>query len=337
MNQKQVLVTGACGEIGQALVQGLAERGGVDIITADLAALPENIQPYVSEHYRGDMLNKTKYFYDYDFEVIYHLAAFLSSKAETMPEEAQKVNVEGTMQLLLLAAFKSEKCEKSVKFFFPSSIAAYGLPNAAAKIKAGRIQENEWLKPHTMYGANKRYCEDLGDYFSHHYGQRHLEPNPPAMVDFRSLRFPGLVSACTVPSGGTSDYGPEMLHAAAQGIPYACYVREDTGLPFMAMPDAVRSIFMLMDAPRDTITQTVYNVNAFSLTAGDFQRRAKKAFPDAQISFEPNILRQGIVDSWPADLNDDLARKDWNWKPDFGVDKFFDVYFLPEIRKKYHI
>ena len=337
MNQKQVLVTGACGEIGQALVQGLAERGGVDIITADLAPLPENIQPYVSEHYRGDMLNKTKYFYDYDFDVIYHLAAFLSSKAETMPEEAQKVNVEGTMQLLLLAAFKSEKCGQPVKFFFPSSIAAYGLPDAATKIKVGRILEDQWLKPHTMYGANKRYCEDLGDYFSHYYGQRHLEPNPPAMVDFRSLRFPGLVSAFTVPSGGTSDYGPEMLHAAAQGIPYTCYVRDDTSLPFMAMPDAVKSIFMLMDAPRETITQTVYNVNAFSQTAEEFRQRALNAFPGAQISYEPNILRQGIVDSWPADLDDDLARKDWDWKPEYGVDEFFEVYFLPEIRKKYQI
>ena len=333
MSQSQVLVTGACGEIGQALVQGLAERGGVDIITADLAPLPERIQPHISEHFRGDMLNKTKYFYDYDFDIIYHLVAFLSSKAETMPEEAQKVNVEGTMQLLLLAAFKSEKCGRPVQFFFPSSIAAYGLPDAATKLKAGKVLEDQWLKPHTMYGANKRYCEDLGDYFSHFYGQRHLEPNPPAMVDFRSLRFPGLVSAFTLPSGGTSDYGPEMLHAAAQGTPYACYVRGDTSLPFMAMPDAVRATFMLMDAPRDSLSRSVYNVSAFSQTAEEFRQRAVKAFPGAQITYEPNVLRQGIVDSWPADVDDSLARKDWGWTPEFDADRFFEVYFLPEIRK----
>jgi len=335
MGEKQVLITGACGEIGQALIQELVKRGGYRIVTSDLAPLPESIRPYSSEHYQGDMLNKTKYFYDYDFDIIYHLAAFLSSKAETMPEEAQKVNVEGSMQLLLLAAYKSEKRGKAVQFFFPSSIAAHGLPDPQTKIKAGRVKEDEWHRPHTMYGANKLYCEDLGNYFSHYSGQRHLDPNPPVMLDFRALRFPGLVSAFTLPSGGTSDYGPEMLHAAAQGKPYACFVRADSSLPFMAMPDAVKSIFMLMDAARGTISQSVYNVSAFSMTAGDFSKRAIKAFPGAQITFEPNIRRQGIVDSWPADVDDSLARKDWGWKPDFDVDRFFEDYFLPEIRKRY--
>ena len=177
MSKKQVLVTGACGEIGQALIQGLAQRGGYHIVTSDLAPLPKSIQPYVSEHFQGDMLNKTKLFYDYDFEII-----FLSSKAESMPEEAHKVNVEGTMQLLLLAAYKSEKKSRAVQFFFPSSIAAHGLPDAKTKTAVGCIKEDEWLRPHTMYGANKLYCEDLGNYFSRYYGQRHLEPEPPVKV-----------------------------------------------------------------------------------------------------------------------------------------------------------
>lgn len=335
MAEKQVLITGACGEIGQALIQELVKRGGYHIVTSDLAPLPESIRELSNEHYQGDMLNKTKYFYDYDFDIIFHLAAFLSSKAETMPEEAQKVNVEGSMQLLLLAAYKSEKRGKAVQFFFPSSIAAHGMPDAQTKAKAGRVKEEEWHKPHTMYGANKLYCEDLGNYFSHYSGQRHLDPNPPVMVDFRALRFPGLVSAFTLPSGGTSDYGPEMLHAAAQGKPYACFVRADSSLPFMAMPDAVKSIFMLMDARRETISQSVYNVSAFSMTAGEFRERALKAFPGANITFEPNIRRQGIVDSWPADVDDSLARKDWGWKPDYDVDRFFEDYFLPEIHKRY--
>lgn len=335
MGERQVLITGACGEIGQALIQELVKRGGYHIVTSDLAPLPESIRNLSNEHYQGDMLNKTKYFYDYDFDIIFHLAAFLSSKAETMPEEAQKVNVEGSMQLLLLAAYKSEKRGKEVQFFFPSSIAAHGLPDPQTKVKAGRVKEDEWHRPHTMYGANKLYCEDLGNYFSHYSGQRHLDPVPPVMVDFRALRFPGLVSAFTLPSGGTSDYGPEMLHAAAQGKPYACFVRADSSLPFMAMPDAVKSIFMLMDARRDAISQSVYNVSAFSMTAGEFRERALKAFPGAAITFEPNIRRQGIVDSWPANVDDSLARKDWGWKPDYDVDRFFEDYFLPEIRKRY--
>jgi threonine 3-dehydrogenase len=335
MNDKHVLVTGACGEIGQALVHGLARRGGYKIITSDLAPLPESILPYVNQHFQGDLLNKSKVFYDFNFETIFHLAAFLSSKAETMPEEAHKVNVEGTMQLLLLAAYKSEKNGKAVQVFFPSSIAAHGLPDAKTKMTAGCIREDEWLRPHTMYGANKLYCEDLGNYFSRYYGQRHLDPDPTVMLDFRALRFPGLVSAFTLPSGGTTDYGPEMLHAAAQGKPYACFVKADTSLPFMGMPDAVKSIFMLMDAPRAAITQSVYNVSAFSQTAEQFRQRAVQAFPGADIRFEPNNRRQGIVDSWPADVDDNLARRDWGWKPDYDVEGFFEEYFLPEIKKRY--
>lgn len=335
MTEKLVLVTGACGEIGQALIQELDRLGGCRIITSDLAPLPDCIRTISSEHFQGDMLFKIKLFYDYDFDEIYHLAAFLSSKAETMPEEAHKVNVEGTMQLLLLGAYKSEKRGRAVKLFFPSSIAAYGLPDAATKTAAGKIKEAEWLQPHTMYGANKVYGENLGNYFSRYYGQRHLEPNPPTMLDFRGLRFPGLVSAFTVPSGGTSDYGPEMLHAAAQGKPYACFVREDSSLPFMAMPDAVKSILMLMAAPRFSITQPVYNVAAFSMTAGGFRKRALQAFPGANITFAPNIRRQGIVDSWPADVDDSQARKDWCWEPDYNEERFFNEYFIPEIRNRY--
>jgi threonine 3-dehydrogenase len=335
MSEKAVLITGACGEIGQALVQCLVERGGIRIVTADLAPLPESIKSMPAEHIQGDLVNKIKVFYDYDFDVIFHLAASLSSKAEVATEEAHRINVEGTMQLLMLAAYKSEKLKKSVKFLFPSSIAAYGFPTLAAKRAAGVVKEEDCNTPHTMYGCNKLYCEKLGMYYSLYCSQRHLDPNPPTMLDFRAIRFPGLISAFTVPSGGTSDYGPEMLHAAAQGKPYACFVREDTKISFMAMPDAIKSLLMLTDAPREKLTGQVYNIAAFSLTAGQFRQRAIKAFPSAQITFEPNPRRQGIVDSWPEEVNDVLARKDWGWKPDYNADKFFDEYFLPEITKRY--
>lgn len=335
MTENQVLVTGACGEIGQALVQGLAQHGGYRIVSADLAPLPDTISHLVAEHVRGDLVNKVKIFYDYDFDVIFHLAASLSSKAEESPEMAHRINVEGTMQMLAMAAYRSEKYDKHVKFLFPSSIAAYGLRNLEEKKFAGCVKENEYNAPQTMYGCNKLYCEKLGVYYSRFLGQRHLEPNPPTMLDYRAIRFPGLISAFTVPSGGTSDYGPEMLHAAAQGRPYACFVREDTKISFMAMPDAVKSLLMLMEAPRENLTCPVYNISAFSLTAGKFRDRAVQAFPGAQITFEPNVRRQGIVDSWPEDLDDAKAREEWGWKPDYDVERFFDEYFLPEIRKRY--
>ena len=335
MTEKVVLVTGACGEIGQALVQGLAKQGGYRIVTADLSPLPENIKDVSTEHAQGDLVYKIKTFYDYDFDIIFHLAASLSSKAEVSSEDAHRINVEGTMQLLMLAAYRSEKYQKSVKFIFPSSIAVYGMPDLETKKLAGCVKEEEYNLPHTMYGCNKLYCEKLGTYYSLYYGQKHLDERPPHMLDFRSIRFPGLISAFTLPHGGTSDYGPEMLHAAAQGNSYSCFVREDTKISFMAMPDAIKSLLMLVDVPREKLHHQIYNIGAFALTAGEFRDRASRAFPSAQIAFAPNPRRQGIVDSWPEDVDDSLARADWGWQPDYDTDAFFDEYFLPGIKKRY--
>ena len=209
----------------------------------------------MAEHVAGGSgLQESKTFYDYDFDIIFHLAASLSSKAEVATEEAHRINVEGTMQLLMLAAYRSEKYNKAVKFLFPSSIAAYGMPNIEAKKQAGAVKEADWNTPHTMYGCNKLYCEKLGMYYGKYFGQKHLDANPPTMLDFRAIRFPGLISAFTLPSGGTSDYGPEMLHAAAQGKPYSCFVRADTKISFMAMPDAIKSLLMMMDVPREKLS-----------------------------------------------------------------------------------
>ncbi len=335
MTEKSVLVTGACGEIGQALVQGMAERGGYRIVTADLAPLPDSIQAFSAEHVQGDLVNRIKQFYDYDFDIIFHLAASLSSKAEVATEEAHRINVEGTMQLLMLAAYRSEKYRSRSSSSSPAPSPPTACRTWRRKGRQGSVKEEEWNAPHTMYGCNKLYCEKLGIYYSRYYGQKHLDPNPPVMLDFRAIRFPGLISAFTLPSGGTSDYGPEMLHAAAQGKPYACFVREDTKISFMAMPDAIKSLFMLTDVPREKLSQQVYNIAAFAITAGEFRDRAVKAFPGAKITFEPNPRRQGIVDSWPEDVDDSRARKEWGWKPDYDEDKFFEEYFLPEIRKRY--
>jgi nucleoside-diphosphate-sugar epimerase len=332
---RAVLVTGACGEIGQALVQELAARGGYRIVTADIAPLPDVITPAVTEHVQGDLIYKIKTLYDYDFDLIFHLAASLSSKAEVATEEAHRINVEGTMQLLMLAATAREVPQ--VREVPVSQLHSGPWPDLSEKHSAGRVREQDFNTPHTMYGCNKLYCEKLGTYYSRYCGQHHLDPNPPVMLDFRALRFPGLISALTLPSGGTSDYGPEMLHAAAQGRPYACFVREDTKISFMAMPDAIKSLMMLMDVPRDRLSQVVYNVAAFALTAGEFRDRAVKAFPGAQISFEPNPRRQGIVDSWPEDVDDSQARRDWNWHPDYDADAFFNQYFLPKIRARYNL
>jgi nucleoside-diphosphate-sugar epimerase len=335
MRKKVFLITGASGEIGQALVKSLANQNEMPIITLDIAPLPVEVQSMVTS-FQGDIMDRallSRLISEYEVDTIYHLAALLSTRSEFTPEAAHKVNVEGTLGLLNLAAEQSEWRDAPVKFIFPSSIAAYGLPDLETKTAYTRVREWEWNNPRTMYGCNKLYCEQLGIYFSKYY--RQLAAELPVMLDFRSLRFPGLISAFTVPSGGTSDYGPEMLHYAAQKKPYACFVREDVRIPFMVMPDAVKSLILLTEAPKSALKHSVYNVTSFSLSAGEFLDWVLKFFPDAQISFQPDIKRQAIVDSWPADLDDSAARRNWSWEPDYDVNRSFAEYLVPNIRKMY--
>ena len=335
MRKKVILITGAAGEIGQALIKSLAATGSNQVLSLDLHDLPDDMDGY-STHILGDVLDKNLFarlVTEYDFDVIYHLAALLSTRSEFAPELAHQVNVNGTLLLMQMAAEQSQRRGEPVRFIFPSSIAVYGLPDLETKARDFYVREWDWNYPTTMYGCNKLYCEMLGTYFGSHYQQ--LSRTTPTMLDFRAVRFPGLISAYTTPSGGTSDYGPEMLHAAAQGKPYACFVREDSVIPFMAMPDAVTSLLQLASAERQTLRRTVYNVTSFSLTAVQFRDEVLKAFPNAQITFEPDVQRQGIVDSWPAGLADKAARRDWGWEPAYGVTRAFAEYLVPNIRQRY--
>lgn len=336
MRKKGILITGAAGEIGDALIRSLAAHEHHQVITLDIRPLSAETNELVT-HVQGDLLDSAllaRLVSEYEISIIYHLAALLSTRAEFTPEAAHKVNVEGTLQLLKLASEQSQWRGEPVLFIFPSSIAAYGMPDLETKERYPRVREWEWNYPKTMYGCNKLYCELLGVYYSDSY--RQLAAERPVMLDFRSVRFPGLVSAYTVPSGGTSDYGPEMLHAAAQRLPYACFVREDTIIPFMAMPDAITALLNLASAPANALSRRVYNVTSFSLTAAEFRERVIKDFPDAQITFEPDLKRQGIVDSWPAGLNDNDARRDWGWAPAYDLERSFDEYLVPNIRSRYH-
>ncbi len=154
-------------------------------------------------------------------------------------------------------------------------------------------------------------------------------------VDFRGVRFPGLISAFTLPSGGTSDYAPEMIHAAAKKEPHECFVRPDARIPFLSMPDAVHALLHLAQAPRDSLNRLVYNVTSFSLSAEEIRALVLQAFPDAQISFQVDEKRQAIVDTWPADLDDTAARRDWGWEPELDLDRSFNQYLIPNIKKRY--
>jgi threonine 3-dehydrogenase len=335
MRKKVTLITGVAGEVGQALVEQLAQHRSDNLLTLDVRPAPEHIARYAT-HIQGDILDKAllaRLVSEYEITTIYHLAALLSTRAEFTPVAAHQVNVEGTLGLLQLAADQSEWRGEPVMFIFPSSIAAYGVPDLETKANFPRVREWEWNYPITMYGCNKLYCEMLGTYFGQNF--RQLAAEQPIMLDFRCVRFPGLISAFTIPSGGTSDYGPEMLHAAAKGEAYACFVREDTRIPFMAMPDAVNSLLQLAKSPKDQLERCVYNVTSFSLSAAQIRDLVVQAFPRAQITFMPDLKRQAIVDSWPADLNDNPARREWGWQPAYDVDRCFKEYLVPNISRRY--
>ena len=307
------------------------------IITLDVAPLDRALTPLVTREFTGsitdgDLLDRL--LAEFEVDLIFHLAALLSTRSEFTPMTAHHVNVEGTLNLLEFAQRQGESHGRPVVFMYPSSIAAYGLPDVTAKMAAGRVQEDHYLNPTTMYGCNKLYCEQLGGYYARHYKQLAADA-ASRRVDFRCVRFPGLISAMTLPAGGTSDYAPEMIHAAARGEQYECFVRPDTTIPFMAMPDAIDALLKLSAAPVGELRRTAYNVAAFSRSAAEIRDVVLKAFPKASIAFKVDEKRQAIVDSWPADVDDSAARADWGFNPSHDFTRAFDEYLIPTIRRRY--
>jgi nucleoside-diphosphate-sugar epimerase len=332
-----VLITGASGEIGHALITRFADDTDHQVITLDVKPLEADLARLVHQEFIGSILDTNlleRMLSEYEVDHVFHLAALLSTRSEFTPMTAHQVNVEGTMNLLEFAQKQGESHGRPVIFMYPSSIAAYGLPDAETKARIGKVTENEWTKPTTMYGCNKLYCEHMGRYYAKRYKQL-AAGTLSGKVDFRSLRFPGLISAVTVPSGGTSDYAPEMIHAAAQGKPYACFVRPDTRIPFMAMPDGVEALVRLASAPRASLNHTVYNVGAFNPSAEEIRQIVLKAFPASEITYKVDEKRQGIVDAWPADVDDSAARADWGYAPTYDLERAFSGYLIPTIRRRY--
>ena len=339
MSKPVVLVTGANGEIGRSLLQTVAAHGGFDVVTLDLTLPPDALRSLVVASYAGNIMDR--YLLDqvaahHEVDMVFHLAALLSTRGERDPELAHQVNVEGTLNVLRMAQNQSARLGRPVRFIFPSSIAVYGLPSLEEKRAVGRVREEQWNVPITMYGCNKLYCEHVGRYFTLHaraarLGARRrahrlpLDPLPRAHLGRHGAH------------GGTSDFGPGMIHAAASGTPYSCFVRPDARIPFMAMPDAVRALLDLARADRERLTTCVYNIGAFSLSAAQIADRVKKSFPAARIDYEPDPARTAIVASWPEDVDDARARADWGWQPRYPWDRAFDEYLVPNITARYAV
>ena len=335
--QKAVLVTGANGEMGHGLIRRFAERGDYRVLALDLRPLDADLHDKVETYVVGDILDARlleRLVSEFEVHTIFHLAALLSTRAEFSPETAHDVNVQGTLNLLRMATQQSKSHGERVKFLFPSSIAAYGLPDLKTKARHDKVTESQFNLPTTMYGCNKLYCEHLGNYYARYYKRLAVDEDKKG-VDFRAIRFPGLISALTVPHGGTSDYAPEMIHAAAQSKAYTCFVRADTRISFMAMPDAIDALMGLMDADREDLTSHVYNITAFAPSAHELAELTMRAFPGASITFEPDLRRQAIVDTWPSDVDDSRARADWSFSPRYDLKTTFDDYLIPHIKARY--
>jgi threonine 3-dehydrogenase len=330
------LVTGAGGEIGHGLLVRLAEAGAT-LVTLDLNPLDSTLASLVSREFMGSITDAAlleRILAEFEVDLVFHLAALLSTRSEFTPLTAHRVNVEGTLHVLEFAQKEGESHGRPVVVVYPSSIAVYGLPSLEAKLRANVVGEDEHLQPITMYGCNKLSCEQLGHYYGGYYKQLSAEASAPH-VDFRAVRFPGLISATTLPAGGTSDYAPEMIHAAARGEPYACFVRPDTRIPFLAMPDAVEALVTLANVPRERLSRSTYNAGGFSPSAREIRDAVVQAFSDASITFHVDEKRQRIVDSWPAAMDDAAARSDWGFSPQYDFEHAFSEYLIPTIRQRY--
>ncbi len=295
---EKILVTGATGQIGSELTFELRKKYGNDnVVAAGHRKKPNEELLESGPFVYLDVTDKEsieRVVKEYDIDTIYHLAAVLSAVGEEKPQLAWHVNMDGLYNVLEIARER-----ELVRVFWPSSIAVFG--PEAPKINT---PQNTVLIPQTVYGVTKVAGELLCNYYFTKFG-----------LDVRSVRYPGIISSETLPGGGTTDYAVEIFYEAIKHKRYICFVREDTVLPMMYMPDCLKAALDLMEADSAKITcRTSYNVNAMSFSAGELASEIKKYVPDFVCEFKPDF-RQKIADSWPMSINDSLARRDWGWKP----------------------
>ena len=316
-----ILITGINGEMGTALIKRLSNIQNDKIIGIDIAQAKKKILPLLNKSYVGDIRDQKlldKVFSQNKISTIYHLAAILSTKAESDPFFSHQVNVDGFLNLIN----KIKINKKPVKFFFPSSIAVYFL-----KDNSKTVIESDFCVPNNIYGCNKLYCEQLGSYFSK-YAQD--MPN----FDFRSIRFPGIISTNTLPQGGTSDYAPEMIHNAIQHKNYECFVDAKSCIPFMLMPDAINAIIQLMSVGKNSLHQNVYHIQAFNPSVDEIYKELKIFFPKFKLTYNINKKRQMLIDSWPSQLNQKAAENDWKWCAKYNF-KNGIKFLIPKIKEFY--
>ncbi|MBS1744581.1 MAG: NAD-dependent epimerase/dehydratase family protein [Bacteroidetes bacterium] len=302
-HKERILVIGASGQIGVELTMALRNiYGNANVIASDLREPNELLRgtgPYVSL----DVMNKEMLHVQVirqNITQIYLLAAILSATGEKNPNLAWNLNMQGLLNVLDIAREEHLK-----KVYWPSSIAVFG-PTSPKK----NCPQQTIIEPITVYGISKYAGEFWCNYYNKRFG-----------VDIRSLRYPGLISYKSDPGGGTTDYAVEIYHDALEDEKYTCFLKEDTYLPMMYMPDAIRATLELMEAPAEKITvRTSYNISGISFSPAEIAASIKKHIPGFKMSYEIDY-RQAIAESWPQSIDDTVARTDWNWKHEYDLEK----------------
>ena len=301
MTKQRILVIGASGQIGVELTLALRKiYGDINVIASDLREenpLLKGTGPYVSL----DVMNKEMLHVQVirqGITQIYLLAAILSATGEKNPNLAWRLNMQGLLNVLDIA-----REEHLHKVYWPSSIAVFGPTSPKENCPQQTI-----IEPITVYGISKYAGEFWCNYYHHRYG-----------VDVRSLRYPGLISYKSAPGGGTTDYAIEIFNEAIEEKKYQCFLNEDSYLPMMYMPDAIKATIELMEAPADKISiRTSYNISGMSFSPAEIATEIKKHIPEFEIIYESDY-RQAIADSWPNSIDDSVARNDWGWTEDYNL------------------
>lgn len=303
LNDRRILVTGALGQIGSELVPALRTRVGPDRVVASDIRMPRPDSPLSEGLFEHVDCTELRQIQDlvrrHDIGTIYHLAGVLSAVGEDWPHVAWDVNMGGLYRILEVA--RQNRCV----LFFPSSIGAFGPTTPRERTPQDTLQ-----RPQTIYGITKVAGELLCDYYARRFG-----------VDARGLRLPGIISYVAPPGGGTTDYAVEIFHHAIRYRRYTCFLRADTRLDMMYMPDTLRAIIALMEAePVRLHHRNAFNVTAMSITPAELAQAIRRHVPEFVIDYRIDPVRQAIADSWPRSLDDSAARAQWGWAPAYDLE-----------------
>ena len=297
---RQILVTGALGQIGMELLHALSEKFGAENIVATDIRDSEELEKSGINFLKLDVLDFEKLeniIKEFNIDEVYHLAAILSASGEKNPQLCWKINMDGLLNVLELSR------KYKFRIFAPSSIAVFGSDVGSLAL------QNSPLNPSTIYGVTKVAGELMAEYYHSVHG-----------VDIRGLRYPGLISWKVMPGGGTTDYAVEIFHKAVSSEKYVCFVEKDTRLPMMYMDDAIRATLQLMDAPSSDLTiRGGYNLPSLNFTAEELYFKILKQIPGFECTFEPDH-RQEYANSWPDETDGTLSEQDWGFKLEYDLD-----------------